>query len=65
MFLKKNIGRTSTILFLNTEVDGYREALLDNQLPIYIKINKPIQPARLHVAKILEYKKGRLFGKLL
>ncbi|EKE13812.1 MAG: 2-methylthioadenine synthetase [uncultured bacterium] len=65
VFLKKNVGRISTILFLNTEVDGYREALLDNQLPIYVGVTKPIQPGQLYVTKIIEYNKGRLFGKLL
>jgi len=64
-FLQKNVGRTSTVLFLNNNIDGFQEALLDNQLPIYIKVTKPIQPARLYEAKILEYKKGRLFGKII
>ena len=64
-FLKKNVGRTSAILFLNTKFEGKQEALLDNQLPIYIKITKPIQLRQLYEAKIMEYKNGRLFGKLL
>ena len=64
-FLKKNIGRISTVLTLSTEFDGYREALLDNQIPIYIKATKPIQPGRLYTARILEYKKGKLFGKIV
>ena len=64
-FLQKNIGRTSSILFLNTEFEGHKEALLDNQVPIYIKINMPIQVGHLYEAKIFEYKKGKLFGKLL
>lgn len=65
VFLKKNVGRTSRVLLLNTKVDGYREGLLDNQLPIYIKITKPVQVAHLYEAKILEYKKGMLFGKIV
>ena len=64
-FLKRNIGRTSAILFLNTKFEGKQEALLDNQLPIYIKITKPIQLRQLYEAKIIEYKKGRLFGKII
>lgn len=64
-FLKTNVGRTSTVLFLNNKFDGYQEALLDNQLPIYIKITKPLQLTQLYEAKIMEYKKGKLFGKLL
>ncbi|MDO9027769.1 MAG: MiaB/RimO family radical SAM methylthiotransferase [Candidatus Roizmanbacteria bacterium] len=71
-FLQKNVGRTSTVLFLNNNIDGFQEALLDNQLPIFIKIIKPIQltaaclPAgRLYEAKILVYKKGKLFGRII
>ncbi len=64
-FLQKNVGRCSTVLFLNTKFDSYQEALLDNQLPIYIKITKPIQLRRLYEARILEYKNGRLFGKIV
>ena len=64
-FLKKNVGRTSSVLFLNNKFGDYQEALLDNQIPIYIEPDKPIQPAQLYEAKILEYKKGRLFGKIV
>lgn len=64
-FLKKNVGRKSSVLFLNTVVDGYREGLLDNQLPIYILLTKAIQVDHLYEAEILEYKKGKLFGKII
>ena len=64
-FLKENVGRISTILFLNNKFEGHQEALLDNQLPIYIKVTEAIQPRRLYEAKILEYKKGKLFGKII
>lgn len=64
-FLKKNVGRCSSVLFLKTKFGDYQEALLDNQLPIYIKVTMPIQPRRLYEAEILKYKKGRLFGKIV
>lgn len=64
-FLQKNVGRTSTVLLLNTKFGKYREALLDNQLPIYIDLDKPMQPKQLYEAKVLEYKNGRLFGTLI
>ncbi|MFA6512963.1 MAG: radical SAM protein, partial [Patescibacteria group bacterium] len=64
-FLKKNVGRISTIIFLNNKFEGYQEALLDNQLPIYIKVTNPIQLDQLYKAKILEYKKGKLFGRIM
>ncbi|MFH0979365.1 MAG: MiaB/RimO family radical SAM methylthiotransferase, partial [Candidatus Roizmanbacteria bacterium] len=58
-FLKKNVGRTSSVLILKQKVKGYSQGLLDNQLPIYL----PAQPVRLRKVKIIEYKNGRLFGK--
>lgn len=64
-FLKKNVGRTSSILFLNNKIESCQEALLDNQLPIYIKVAKSVQPGRLDKAEILEYKKGKLFGRII
>ncbi len=64
-FLKKNVGRNSSVLFLNTKFEDYQEALLDNQLPIYIKLPKPVQVGHLYEAEILEYKKARLFGRIM
>jgi len=65
LFLKQNVGRKSTVLFLNNKLGDYQEALLDNQLPIYIKQTKAIQLDQLYEARILEYKKGRLFGRII
>ncbi|MFA6081741.1 MAG: MiaB/RimO family radical SAM methylthiotransferase [Patescibacteria group bacterium] len=64
-FLNGNVGRASSVLFLNTKFEDHQEALLDNQLPIYIRVTRPVQPERLAVAKILEYKKGKLFGRII
>jgi tRNA A37 methylthiotransferase MiaB len=64
-FLRENLGRTSAVLMLRKKVDCYQEGLLDNQLPVYIKVSKIIQPARLYKAKIIEYKKEKLFGKIV
>lgn len=63
-FLKKNVGRTSSVLFLNTIVNGYSEGLLDNQLPIYVKTIKNLN-GQIKKVKILEYKKGKLFGRIV
>ena len=64
-FLKKNIGRTSKVLFLNTKYKNYHEALLDNQIPVYIKASKTIQPKGISEAVILDYKNGKLFGRII
>lgn len=63
-FLKKNVGRKSTVLFLNTVEDGYREGLLDNQLPIYVKSSENLNGQIKNVG-VIEYKKGKLFGKII
>lgn len=60
-FMKKNVGRASSVLILKEKVKGYSKGLLDNQLPIYL----PVQPARLLRVKIIEYKKGKLFGRII
>lgn len=39
-FLEKHIGKTFLALFLERKIDGYREALLVNQIPILVKTSK-------------------------
>ncbi len=63
-FLKKNIGRISPSLFLGNRDHGYQEALADNQIPVLVKTNKDLN-GQLKKIKILEYKKGKLFGKIV
>lgn len=63
-FLKKNIGRVSTALFLVKRVGDYQEALLDNQLLVLIKTNNNLA-GQIKSVKILSVKKDRLFGKFL
>lgn len=63
-FLKVNVGRASSVLFLNTVVNGYREGLLDNQLPIYVKSNKNLD-GQIQNVEVIEYKKGKLFGRII
>jgi len=66
-FMRKNIGRTSTALFLEKTVNGFREGLFDNQLPVLV----PNQPDKLYQAgviknvKIIDFKKGKLFGRIV
>jgi len=67
IFQIKNIGRISSALFLEKEKDGLQEALLDNQLPIFFPIkskNRSI-PGAIKNVKIIEFKNGRLFGKIV
>lgn len=70
-FIIDNIGRKSSVLFLKRFENGYREGLLDNQLPIwiattgrYITSQEPTAGQITNV-KIVEFKKGRLFGKII
>lgn len=62
-FLKSNINRNSQALFISNRNGDYQEALIDNQLPVMVKIDKDLN-GQLKNIKILEYKKGRLFGKV-
>ena len=75
-FLQKNVGRISTVLPLEKIENGYREGLLDNQLPILIAARPSASPAcrqagrlrcgsGLRKVKITEFKNGKLFGKLI
>ncbi len=70
-FMKKNVDRISTVLFLEKTVNGYREGLLDNQLPIWVAAkglrttSEVIQAGNIRSVKVMEFKKGRLFGKIV
>lgn len=63
-FMKQNIGRTSPVLFLEKTINGLRESLLDNQLPIWVD-SKTTYPGEIKNVKVIEYKKRRLFGKII
>ncbi len=63
-FLKKNVGRETMSLFISNRDHGYQEALTDNQIPVMIKTEKDLN-GQLKKIKILEYKKGKLFGKIV
>lgn len=63
-FMEKQVGRISSALILEKEVDGYREALLDNQIPISLRASKDMASVIKNV-KIIEFKNGRLFGRIV
>ncbi len=63
-FLQKNVGRTSQALFINTRESDHKEALIDNQSIVLVKTNKNLN-GQLTNVKIIEYKKGRLFGRII
>lgn len=66
-FMKKNVGRISSALLLEKKINDFRQGLLDNQLPIFL----PTLPKQLDKAgeivnvKVIEYKNGKLFGKII
>lgn len=62
-FLRQQTGRISTALFLEKRLEGFSEALLDNQIPVYVKTEKNIA-SEIKRVKIIEFKKGRLFGRI-
>lgn len=60
----KNIGRTSSVLILEKTLKGYREGLLDNQLPIWIA-DKNLQAGEIKNVYVVGYKNNKLFGKIV
>lgn len=64
LFLEKQLGTNSLALFLNKMEEGYQEALLQNQMPIYVKTKKNFA-GEIKNVKIETIKKGKLFGKII
>lgn len=68
-FLQKNVGRISSVLMLEQKEGKYCQGLLDNQLPVLIESTPQITPRRcnggLMNVKITEFKKGKLFGRII
>ena len=63
-FLKKNVGRNSQALFISNREGDCQECLIDNQLPVLVKTTKNLN-GQIKNIKILEYKKGKLFGRIV
>lgn len=66
-FINKNIGRISSVLLLEKITNGFRQGLLDNQLPIFLpSSSKELNKAgKIINVKVVEYKNGKLFGKII
>ncbi len=64
-FLSKNVGRISSVLFLEKKIDNFKEGLTDNQLPILVFDDKKIKSGEIKNVKITEFKEGKLFGKVI
>lgn len=63
-FLQKQVGINSSALFLNKRIENYQEALLQNQVPAYIKSTKDLI-GEIKNVKIEGIKKKKLFGKII
>ncbi len=63
-FLRRHIGETFPALVLEKEYEGMREALLTNQIPVIVKAAS-VSAGDIKTVRILEYKKGRLFGRIV
>ena len=62
-FLIKLINYNSTALFINKSEGNYQEALLDNQIPAWIKTENNLNGQIKNVC-VTEFKNGKLFGKI-
>lgn len=63
-FLQTQVGRTASALILERFAHGYQDALFDNQAPLKVKTNRSYR-AKLKKVTIVEYKNGRLIGKIV
>lgn len=63
-FLQSHTEQIFPTLILNKTVENYREGLLSNQIPVLIAASKT-QVGEVKNVKIVEYKKGRLFGRIV
>jgi len=63
-FIKKLIGIKSTALLLNKTKDEYSEALLENQVPVWIKTSKNLN-GQIKNVQVESKKNGSLFGKII
>lgn len=63
-FLTKHIGKTFPALFLERRMNGHQEALLDNQIPVYINTSR-ILTGGIYQVKIDELVKNQLFGRVV
>ncbi len=63
-FLEKHLGQTFPALFLEKRIDGYQEAILSNQIPIFIK-SKENLAGEIREVSIEKISEEKLFGKIL
>ncbi|GAB4219475.1 MAG: tRNA (N(6)-L-threonylcarbamoyladenosine(37)-C(2))-methylthiotransferase MtaB [Candidatus Microgenomates bacterium] len=65
LFLEKNLKRKSTALILNKKDGDFYEALLDNQLPIFIPYKKNLQSGDIIDVISEKIFEGKLIGKII
>jgi len=63
-FQLSQIGRTSSLLFLEKKENGMNMGLLDNQTIVFVKKTNAT-PGEIKNIKIIDFKKDRLFGKIV
>ena len=63
-FLGKHIEKIFPTLFLINKINGYRQGLLNNQVLVFVKSQKTL-PGEIKNVRIIDYKKGGLFGKIV
>jgi hypothetical protein len=61
-FIQKHEGCEFEALFLERQKDGYQLAVLENQIPIDIEVQKDFC-GEIKKVKVVQAKNGRLFGK--
>lgn len=63
IFISSLINWNSSVLILDKKEENYYEGLLENQIPILIKVNK--KPGEIVQVKVTDIKNNKLFGKII
>lgn len=63
-FLEKHVGKTFPALFLVNQKDGYRQALLSNQVPAWVKTGKNLA-GKIEGVEVGAMKNNQLLGRLV
>ena len=62
-FQQKNVGRRRLALFVGEGMKGYQKALLDNQLPVFVRSNSNLN-GQIYPVKVVNILKNYLFAEL-
>lgn len=63
-FQERHVGESFEALFLEHMKDGFQQAILTNQMPVWVAVDKPYT-GELHTVNVNQLKNGALLGKIV